>query len=96
MVDIEQRALGAFEQDAAAVAPAPVEQRPHRIHEGQDLGADLGELIVQLVSLEISGFAQAPPQRVVVGQQPFDLGLAASCRFCRSMTRIARRPTLSS
>ena len=49
MVDVEQRPLRAFEQDALALATLGVEQRPHRVHVGQNLGRDLAQLIAQLV-----------------------------------------------
>ncbi len=46
VVDIQQRALRAFEQDALAFASLLVEQRPHRIHVGQDPRRDARELVM--------------------------------------------------
>ena len=73
MVDIEQRALGAFKEDALARTPLAIEQRPHDIDEGKDLRRDLGELAHQRVLADL-GHAQTAPQRVVVHEQAVDLG----------------------
>ena len=74
MVDVEQRALRALEQDAPALAALVVEQRPHRIHERQHLGRDRGELVIHGARLDLA-HAEAAAQRVVMGQQPLDLAV---------------------
>ena len=42
MIDVEQRALGALEKDSLTLAPLAIEQRPHRVHVGQDARRDVG------------------------------------------------------
>ena len=74
MVDIEQRALRALEQDALAGAPLRIEQRPDRVGEGQHLGGDRLELVEQLAAVDL-GDAEPAAQRVVMREQPLDLGL---------------------
>ena len=96
VVDVEQRALRALEQDALALAALLVEQRPDRVHEGQHLRRDRGKLVVDRAAPSISSQPEAAAQRVVVRQQALDLARAASSRSARSIRRIARRPTLSS
>ena len=66
VIDVEQRALRALEQDALALPALGVEQRPHRIDIGQDLRRDLGELSAQLVGGNL-GLAEAAAQRIVMG-----------------------------
>ena len=73
VVDVEQRALRALEQDALARAALAVEQRPHVVDVGQDLRRDLGELAHQRVLADL-GHAEPAPQRVVVHEQAVDLG----------------------
>ena len=74
MIDVEQRPLRAFEQDALALAALGVEQRPHRVDIGQDLRRDLAELAAQLVGGNLR-LAQAPAQRIVMAEDALDLGL---------------------
>ena len=74
MVDVEQRALRAFEQDALALAALLVEQRPDRIHVGQHLRRDRGELVVDRARRDL-GHAEPAAQRVVMRQQPLDLAV---------------------
>ena len=77
MVDVEQRALRAFEQDALALAALLVEQRPHRIHVGQHLRRDRCELVVDRARRDLV-HAEPAAQRVVMRQQPLDLAVRAS------------------
>ncbi len=49
VVDIEQHALRALEQDALALATLHVEQRPHRVDVREDFRRDLGELVAKIV-----------------------------------------------
>ncbi len=76
MVDVEQRALCAFEQNALALAALCVEQSPHRVDVRENLRRDLGELCAELVGGDF-GLAQASAQRIVVGEDAIDLGLEA-------------------
>ncbi len=73
MVDVEQRALRALEQDALARAALAVEQIPGHVHVGQDFGRDLGELGHQLGLGELR-LAETAAQRVVVHEDAVDLG----------------------
>ena len=73
MVDIKQGALRALEQDALAGAAGAVQQHPHVIDEGQDARRNLGQFALQGIPLYL-GFAEPAPQRVVVHQQPINLG----------------------
>ncbi len=61
VVDVEQRALRPFEQDALALPPLGVEQRPHRIHVRQHLRRDRRELAAKLIGADLR-LAQAAPQ----------------------------------
>ena len=76
MVDIEQRALRAFEQDALADAPLAVEQRPDRIDVRQHLRRDGLQLIAKLVGADLR-LAEPAAKRIVVGEDALDLGLEA-------------------
>jgi len=60
VIDIEQRSLGAFEKDSLSVAPFAVEQRPNRIHIGQDARRDCGKHIVNRLGLKLG---QIHPRR---------------------------------
>ncbi len=73
MIDIQQCALGALEQDSLAVAPFAVQQRPNRIHVGQDTRRDRGEYIINRFGFDL-GKIHPAPQRIVVGEQPINLG----------------------
>ena len=73
MVDVEQRALRTLEQDALAGAPLGIEQGPDGVGEGQDLRRDPGELGQQFAAIDL-GDAEAAAQRVVMGEEPLDLG----------------------
>ena len=74
MVDIEQGALRALEQDALALAPRQIEQRPHRVDVGENLRRDLGELSAQIVGRDL-GLAEPAAKRIVVGEDALDLRL---------------------
>ena len=80
MVDVEERPLRAFEQDALSRAPRLVEPPPRRADERQDLGRDLRQRRRSERGPSISGVADAAAQRVVMGEQPVDLA-AAGCRI---------------
>ena len=69
MIDVEQRPLRALEQDALALAPAIVKQRPDPIHIGQHPRGDLRELLEH--GLFLNRLESEPtPQRVVMDQDP--------------------------
>ena len=74
VVDVEQRALRALEQNALAFAAALVEQRPHRIHIGQHLWRHRGELVIDRVRRDLA-HAEAAAQRIVMRQEPLDLAI---------------------
>ena len=66
MVDVEQSALRALEQDALALPALQVEQRPDRIDIGKNLRRYLGELSSQIVGGNL-GLAETATKRIVVG-----------------------------
>ena len=72
VVDIEQHALRAFEQDAAALGLGIAQGRPHRLDEGQHRWRDLVQLGDQRFAVDRRD-AEADAQRVVVGEQPVEL-----------------------
>ena len=76
VIDIEHRALRAFEQDAAALAPRLVEQPPHRLGIGQDARRDRAQLGEQLAAVDLR-LVEPAQQRVVVQQQRFEPRLRA-------------------
>jgi hypothetical protein len=55
-----------------------VQQVPYRIHERQDARRNCQQLLAQLAAIHFR-FAQPAAQRVVVGQQPLDLGFQRVC-----------------
>ena len=73
MVDVEQRTLRAFEQDALALAALAVEQRPHRVHIGKHLRRKVGKVVIHRARIDL-GHAEAAAQGVVMHQQALDLG----------------------
>ena len=77
VVDVEQRALRALEQDALPSRRAR-SSIPGHVHVGQDLGRDLGEFGEQLVFGDL-GLAEASRQHVVVHRMRSTLGPSA-CR----------------
>ena len=95
VVDVEQRALRALEQDALAGAALVVEQAPDGVHVGQHLRRDRGELLVDRLG-------RRTPRAQSRGAAHCDASAAGRSfrarlpRSARSMRRIARRPTLSS
>ena len=68
MVDVEQHALRAFEQDAAAAAARLVEVAPYRLGERQHEIGDLGEVVQQPLAVD-RRLAEAGAERVVVRAQ---------------------------
>ena len=75
MVDVEQRALRAFEQNALALAAPFVEQRPDRVHVGQHLRRHGGQVRRSSVRGSNSAHAKTAAQRIVVRQQAIDLAV---------------------
>ena len=72
MIDIEQRALRAFEEDALALAFVAVEQMP----DGIDIGRDLGAMAMSCSSKRVaatSGWPMPAPQGVVMDERAIDL-----------------------
>ena len=74
MVDVEQRALRALEQDALARPAQVLEQRPGPVHIGQDVRRDVLQLGADRLRLDLFE-AEAPAQGVVMGEQALDLGV---------------------
>ena len=72
MIDVEQRALGAFEQDALAGALLVVEQVENRLDIGQHLGRHRRQLVIDRLGIDL-GQVETAAQRVVMGQEPLDL-----------------------
>ena len=70
MVDIEHGALGAFEQDALAMAPGRIQLLPDHTRIRQNLGRHVLELRQQFTGIDFR-FSEAAPERVVMEQQPF-------------------------
>ena len=95
MVDVEQRALRALEQDALAGAALVVEDFPDAVHIGQDFIGDRGQLTQDGVMRDF-GVAEPPTQRIVVRQQPCSTFRGSVSKSAKSITRTARRPSLSS
>jgi hypothetical protein len=65
MIDVEQRALRALEQDARAPAPLVVEDFPDAVHIGQDLVGDRGQLTHDRLMRDF-GMAEPSTQRIVM------------------------------
>ena len=76
MIDVEQHGLRAFEQHALARARAPRRARARRAGEGQDLRRDLLQRLQQRAGVDLF-CADAAAQRIVMGEQPLDLGRQA-------------------
>ena len=74
VVDVEQRALRALEQDALALAALLVEQRPHRIHIGQHERRHAQEFLAHVRGLDRRK-AETLAQRIMMRQQAFDLAI---------------------
>lgn len=72
MVDVEQHALRALEQDALAPCPRLVEVAPHRLGEGQDESGDLAQIGQQALAID-RRLAEPGAQRVMVRAQPVEL-----------------------
>ena len=72
VVDVEQHALRAFEQDAAAGAARFVEVAPHRAGEGQHEIGDRGEVAAEALAVD-RRLAEAGAERVVVGAEAVEL-----------------------
>ena len=72
MIDIEQRALRALEQNALSRAPLTIEQIERRRHERQHLRRDSHEFSPDLRRVRRRQ-AKAAPQRIVVGEKTGDL-----------------------
>ena len=74
VVDVEQHALRALEQDAPAGAPRFVEVAPDRAGEGQHEIGDRGEVAAEALAVD-RRLAEAGAERVVVGAQAVELGV---------------------
>ena len=72
VVDVEQRALRALEQDALALAALEVEQPPHRFGVRQKLRRQRGQFLQDSGAVDFLEI-EAAAQRVVMRQQPVDL-----------------------
>ena len=72
VVDVEQRALRALEQDALALAALDVEQPPHRFGIGQKLRRQRGQFLQDARAVDLFQIEPAA-QRVVMRQQAVDL-----------------------
>ena len=68
MVDVQQHALRAFEQDLPAAAAAPVEVAPDRSREGQHETGDLAQVASKRVAID-RRLVEAGAQRVVMRAQ---------------------------
>ena len=73
MVDVEQRALCALEQNAFSLAPPRIEQQPHQIHERQHFGGQRRKIVVNILAVDRLEVETAA-QRVMMRQQTLDLG----------------------
>ena len=72
MVDVEQRALRALEQNALALAALLVEQPPHRFGVRQKFWRQRGQLFQDSRAVDL-GQIEPAAQRVVMRQQAVDL-----------------------
>ena len=72
MVDVEQHALRALEEDALAGTALVFEQIPYRVHERQNFRRDGEQLVAQARRLDLRQ-AETAPQRIVMRQRPRDL-----------------------
>ena len=68
MVDIEQHALRAFEQDARTGLAHGVEALPHRLRKLQHVGRDILQLCQQRRAID-RRLAETGAQRIVMGAQ---------------------------
>ena len=72
MIDVEQRALRALEQDSLAFAPLDVEQPPYGFGIGQKLRCQHCQIPQDLFAVDLCQIEPAA-QRIVMRQQPIDL-----------------------
>ena len=72
VIDVEHRALRAFEQNALARAPFAIQQLESRRHERQDFRSDGQKLLADGLGAR-GGQPHATTQRMMVGQQTLDL-----------------------
>src|SRR5437868_4886473 len=72
MINVEERALRALEQNALALAPLALKQGPDSVHERQDLRRNRRQVFVHGQILNL-GQTMTAPQRIVVRKQPVDL-----------------------
>ena len=72
MIDIEQRALCALEQNPFAFAAFLIEQIPHRIRERQNSRRNLNQLFQNIRAVNFLQIEPAP-QRIVMRQRAVDL-----------------------
>ena len=70
--EVEQGALGSFEQDARAGAALVVEDFPDPVHVGQDVVGDRRQFLHDRLMRNLR-MAEPAPQRIVMRQKPVDL-----------------------
>ena len=68
MVDVEQHALRALEQDAPPALQRNIEVAPHRLGKGQDEAGDFAEVAKQPLAVD-RRLAEAGAQRIMVRAQ---------------------------
>src|SRR5215213_4168581 len=74
MIDVKERALCSFEQNALALPPLVIEERPDRIHKRQHPRGNALQLAANAGDADRFEIVSAP-ERVVVGEQPLDLAI---------------------
>jgi hypothetical protein len=72
VIDIEQHALRAFEQDACTRLAHLVEPLPHRLRELQHIGSDFTQALDQRGTVD-RFLTEAGAQRVMVRAKPIEL-----------------------
>jgi hypothetical protein len=72
VIDVEQHALRAFEQDAASARPRLVQRQPDRPREGQHEPGNLAQVRLQRLAID-RRFPEARAQRVVMRAQAIEL-----------------------
>ena len=95
MVDIEQRALRALEQDALALAALEVEQPPHGLRRKAAASAPARQVPAECRPPSISS-SLSPRRSALWCASSRSILCGSVSRSARSISRIARRPTLSS
>ncbi len=60
MIDVEQRALRALEQDALALAALQIQQPPYRFGIGQEFGRKLRQFAQDATAIDLFQIQSAP------------------------------------